>query len=154
MAGTGGDTATGGVGGNLAGGAAGSGATAGAGGEGATAGDSSGGRGGGMAGKGGKSDCETLQDAARDALVQAQACSFTVNGRQCTGVVDDLCGCAVPVNDQHSAATAKYLVALAATEGCAIACPAVVCVEPEAATCFRTTAGSATGRCRAASATD
>jgi hypothetical protein len=156
-AGGGGDTATGGSGGNLVAGAAGMGAasgaagtggntTAGAAGTGAASGQ---GGGGGTAGKGGKDDCETLQVAASNALAQAQVCSFTADGRQCTGLVDDLCGCPVPVNDMNSAATAKYLVARKAAEECPFVCPAVVCIEPLSATCVRTTAGSGTGSCRA-----
>jgi hypothetical protein len=152
-AGGGGDGATGGSGGNLVGGTAGTGAAgtggnaaAGAAGTGATAGRAGG---AGTAGKGGKADCDALQAAASNALAQAQICSFTADGRQCTGVVEDLCGCSVPVNDMNSAATAKYLVALKAAEECPFVCPAVVCIEPAGATCVRTTAGSGTGSCRA-----
>jgi hypothetical protein len=151
--GSGGDTTTGGAGG--LGGTAGMGATAGAAGSGGTMAGSSGtgassGTGGvaGTAGKGGKADCNSLQATARNALAQAQVCSFTEDGAQCTGVVDDLCGCAVPVNDENSAATAKYLVALKALDECGIVCAAVVCIEPAGATCVRTTAGSGTGTCR------
>jgi hypothetical protein len=52
------------------------------------------------------------------------------------------------VNNLQSEATQTYLAALDATKGCAVPCLAVVCIEPEAATCVRTSAGSSAGRCR------
>jgi hypothetical protein len=153
--GSGGDTATGGTGGNATGGTAGTGAASGAGGNatgGAAGSGAASGKGGtgGTAGKGGSDDCDALQGAASDALARAQVCSFTAGGRQCTGTVEDLCGCQVPVNNMSSEATEKYLAARAAAKGCVFLCPAVVCVEPDPddVTCVRTSAGDSTGRCR------
>lgn len=153
MGGSGGD-AMAGSGGDSMGGSGGTGAASGAGGSGGDSmggtggGGGSSGKGGGTGGKGGK-NCEELQAAARTALAEAQECSLLVALLQCTGTVQDLCGCHVPVNSANSEATKRYLAALEATKGCSIVCPAVECVEPEDATCVRTSAGSSAGRCRA-----
>jgi hypothetical protein len=107
---------------------------------------------GGAAGKGGgggKGNCDQLQQAAQQALTQAQVCSLAANARQCVAFVEDPCGCPVPVNSADSEATQRYLAAAKAAEDCPILCPAVVCVEPDDATCVRTMAGGSAGRCRA-----
>jgi hypothetical protein len=148
-AGSGGDTTTGGSSGIGGGGAV---AGTGDGGStmGGTAGSGAGAGKGGNAGKGGKADCQELLALASEALAEAQVCNLAVNALQCTGTVQDLCGCHVPVNDADSNATRKYLAALEAAKDCPVACTAVVCIDPVFVTCVRTTAGSSSGRCREA----
>lgn len=151
LGGSGGDATTGGAAGTPMGGSGGN-ATAGAAGNamGGTAGAAAGSGGtGGKGGAGGKGNCDELQQAAEQALTQAQVCSLAVNGKQCVAFVDDLCGCSVPVNSADSEATKRYLAAAEAAQGCTFVCSAVLCVEPGNATCVRTMAGGSAGRCRA-----
>jgi hypothetical protein len=53
----------------------------------------------------------------------------------CSGHVEDLCGCTVPVNDAESAATKSYLSQRDAAVRCGVSCLAIVCREPTKATC-------------------
>ena len=144
--GTGGD-ATAGTSGAGTGGV---GASAGMSGDAGTGGEAggSGGAGSGNGGKGGKGDdCGALLEALAEALEQARVCMRSVGS--CRGFVEDTCGCKVPVNDPDSAASEHYLALLdqlKERKECAIACPAVVCSEPDDASCLMPVQGDR-GQC-------
>ena len=122
--GTGGET-TGGAGGTSSGGGSG-GSVGGAGGTGS----------GGLpsGGTGGVPDCSRTIAEAQAALASAQVCDPTATAK-CTGKVEDLCGCVVPVNDAASQQTKTYLELREAAIKCGVACPAIVCPEPTAVMC-------------------
>jgi hypothetical protein len=94
------------------------------------------GGGGGKSGAGGRGgDCTAIVTSAQAALVAAQACIPTSMTPKCTGSVQDLCGCTVPVNDPNSDATKSYLAQREAAIACGVPCLAIVCREPTTATC-------------------
>lgn len=53
----------------------------------------------------------------------------------CTGSVEDLCGCTVPVNDENSELTKNYLTLREPAVRCGVACLAIVCPEPTTPMC-------------------
>ena len=123
---TGGAT-TGGEGGTSAGGGSG-------GPVGGTGGTSSGGAPTGGTG-GLPSDCPSIIAQAQAALAAAQVCDPTTDGPKCTGKVEDLCDCIVPVNDASSQQTQTYLGLREAAIQCGVPCLAIVCAEPTTVTC-------------------
>ena len=129
-----GGSSTGGVSGTGTGGSSGTDPTGGAGGAGR------GGAGGvsGRAGSGGMggTDCALAIQTAQSALAAAQYCNPLIGaGVICTGTVEDLCGCTVPVGDQNSQATKNYLAVREAAVRCGVPCLAIVCQEPTTAMC-------------------
>jgi hypothetical protein len=102
---------------------------------------------GGQGGKGGKGDCASLIAEAESTLRQAQVCSLTIGALQCVDVVEDLCGCQVPINNLNSEPAQAYLQAKEAASKCDVACLDIVCIEPAGAVCTPDNQGSARGRC-------
>jgi hypothetical protein len=135
-----GGSATGGVagtntGGTSAGGASGSSGSA----SGGT--DTGGSAGSGVSGSagsgGGASDCDVAVMQAEAALREARACNPNSGGVLCTGSVQDLCGCTVPVDKQDSEETRAYLALRDAALRCGVACLAIPCPAPTDKTvCF------------------
>jgi hypothetical protein len=98
------------------------------------------------------SDCDSLLQAANDALTAAQACDPHSDAVLCRDTVDDPCGCSVPVARAGSAETKAYLAALDKLKTCPVACAAVVCRSPRNTSCEATSRGhgpgsSSTGQC-------
>jgi hypothetical protein len=91
------------------------------------------GRGGG-GGQGG-TNCAAAIQQAQAALSAAQACNPETDGPKCTGTVEDLCGCTVPVDNPESQATMTYLELREPAVKCGVPCLAIVCREPTTATC-------------------
>jgi adenosyl cobinamide kinase/adenosyl cobinamide phosphate guanylyltransferase len=91
--------------------------------------------------------CATMRSKLSSLLTEAQVCSVAANAKQCTGFVENECGCPVPVNKPESEVTAQYtdLVARLNKE-CSTICAAVLCVEPTSATCS-TQGSQAMGHC-------
>jgi hypothetical protein len=137
--GQGGSTSTGGspTGGSPTGGSP----TGGSGGTDATGGTGTGGTGlggtSGRAGNGGQggTDCDLAIQRAQAALNSAQVCNPLAGGMVCTGSVEDLCGCTVPVNDQNSEATKYYLELREPAVKCGVPCLAIPCLEPTTPMC-------------------
>jgi hypothetical protein len=89
----------------------------------------------GTGGTGGlPSDCARTISDAQAALLAAQACDPNAAAK-CTGKVEDLCGCVVPVNDESSQQTANYLELREEAIKCGVSCIAIVCPEPTAVMC-------------------
>ncbi|HVR19809.1 MAG TPA: hypothetical protein VMS65_08935 [Polyangiaceae bacterium] len=125
------------TGGGTTGGAAGTDGGAGAGGT--LAGTGPGGAGGasgraGGSGTGG-TDCTAIVTSAQAALLAAQVCNPAQSSPICTGSVEDLCGCTVPVNHPESAATKSYLDQREAAVQCGVPCLAIPCREPTTSMC-------------------
>jgi hypothetical protein len=121
--GTGGTDPTGGTGGGGAGqGGAGQGGAAGV---------------SGRAGNGGQGgdDCTLAVQRAQAALSAAQLCNPLVGSNVCTGKVEDLCGCQVPVADQNSEQTKTYLELREPAVKCGVPCLAIPCMEPTTPMC-------------------
>ena len=162
--GAGASAATGGGGVGAGGSAAGMGGTglAGTAGDGGGAGEVSGGSGGepggtggtSAGGKGGKGmTCVELRQELETALEEAQVCTNAADALPCRGVVDDSCGCQVPVNDPNSAATKHYqalLDELHARDDCTIFCTDLVCSDVREASCLMPVQGNR-GQCVARS---
>ena len=125
---TGGGT-TGGTGGTDGG--AGSGGTLGGTGPGGSGGASGRAGGGGTGG----SNCAAIIASAQAALLAAQVCNPALSTPKCTGSVEDLCGCTVPVNDPDSTATKSYLTQREAAVRCGVPCLAITCREPTTPMC-------------------
>jgi hypothetical protein len=92
----------------------------------------------GRAGSGGTggTDCSLTIQRAQTALAAAQVCNpLSGAGMQCTGSVEDLCGCTVPVNDENSEATKNYLALREPAVRCGVPCLAIVCQEPTTPMC-------------------
>ena len=142
----GGSDPTGGSSGNASGGASGTatgggmtGGMAGTGSGGTLGGTGPGGSGGasGRAGGGGTggNNCAAIIASAQAALVAAQVCNPALSTPKCTGTVEDLCGCTVPVNDPDSTATKSYLTQREAALRCGVPCLAIPCQEPTTPMC-------------------
>jgi hypothetical protein len=129
---SGGSSGTGTGGGSIGG----SGGTSAGGGSGGSVGGMGGTGSGGLpsGGTGGLSDCTRIIADAQAALLSAQVCDPTL-ATKCTGKVEDLCGCVVPVNDPESAQTKAYLERREAAIECGVACLATVCPEPTTVMC-------------------
>jgi hypothetical protein len=91
----------------------------------------------GRAGSGGTggTDCSLAIQRAQSALLAAQSCNPLAGGMVCTGSVEDLCGCTVPVNDENSTATKNYLELREPALGCGVPCLAIPCQEPTTPMC-------------------
>jgi hypothetical protein len=89
----------------------------------------------GRGGSGGGGDCDSIVAEAQAALQAAQVCDPLVDGPKCTGTVEDLCDCTVPVNNPDSEATKNYLRLREPAIACGVPCLAIVCQEPTTATC-------------------
>ncbi|MFZ5895684.1 MAG: hypothetical protein ACOY0T_31800 [Myxococcota bacterium] len=102
-------------------------------------------------GSGGNVNCTALRTRLNELLDTAQECERNVGGpagpAQCTGRVMTECGCTVPVNSGTSMATQAYNTALNQfKKQCPnIACAAVLCVNPQGATC--SSSGQGTPHC-------
>jgi hypothetical protein len=145
----GGSDPTGGSSGNASGGASGTatgggttggtaGTDGGTGSGGTLGGTGPGGSGGasGRAGGGtGGNDCAAIVASAQAALLAAQVCNPAQSSPICTGSVEDLCGCTVPVNQAESTATKSYLTQREAALRCGVPCLAIPCREPTTAMC-------------------
>jgi hypothetical protein len=166
---TGGTTGTGGSTGGSGNETGGAGAVAGMGGSGALAGTGSetggttggtgdtggaGGTGGSSAGDGGSGGSSTNPDCAAHAraydmaLEAARACNAGSGKDQCTQTVpgDLQCGCAVYVNPDNEEAVAELQRLMKENpEDCIVFCPAIICVEPETATCVARSGGPSNG---------
>ena len=112
-------------------GGAGSGGTLGGSGPGGSGGASGRAGGGGTLGN----DCAGLIASAQAALLAAQVCNPALSTPKCSGTVEDLCGCTVPVNDADSTATKAYLAQREAAVKCGVPCLAIPCREPTTPMC-------------------
>ena len=116
---------------------------------GAGAGSGGAGSGGAAGGGGGELTCTKLFAQATKQLEAAQTCSLAANAMQCTGEVNNLCGCEVPVQRDNSAETQAYLATLKQIEKqkCTQVCPAIACFPVSFARCKANSPGSTGGTC-------
>ncbi|HEY0468030.1 MAG TPA: hypothetical protein VGC79_27710, partial [Polyangiaceae bacterium] len=141
-----GGASTGGRGGAHSGGAGGSRAGAGGSGTGGRAGAP-----GDAAGTGGTNQelsCSELLKLANKQLEAARACNVAANSLQCTGTVDNPCGCEVPVQREASTETKAYLETLKQLKDkdCSQSCPKIACTLVGDAQC-QASGSSTTGTC-------
>ena len=128
--------------GNIAG-SSGSGAAGSAGSGGGSAGGS------GSGGSGGELTCAQLFAQANKQLEAARSCNLAMNVTQCTGEVNNLCGCEVPVQRDSSAETKAYLATLKQIEKqkCSQICPAIACFPVNHAQCKPNSQSGLVGTC-------
>ncbi|HEX3852930.1 MAG TPA: hypothetical protein VHW01_18330 [Polyangiaceae bacterium] len=123
------------------------------GGEGGTAGagtaGSAGSSGAGAGGGGTEPTCSQLLAEAATELTAARACNLAANAEQCTGAVETVCNCQVPVEKSDSAATKAYEATLKQINAkhCSQVCPAIACFPVTHAQCKATEPGSSKGSC-------
>jgi hypothetical protein len=146
----GGNAGTGGSAGHAEGGGAGhseggasTGGSAGAG----TAGSA--GSGAGAGGGSSEPTCSQLLTQASTELTAARACNLAVNAEQCTGAVETVCNCQVPVEKDDSVATKAYGATLKQLNAkhCSQVCPAIACAPVLRATCRADGPGTTKGSC-------
>ncbi|HEX3776080.1 MAG TPA: hypothetical protein VHV51_16525 [Polyangiaceae bacterium] len=113
-------------------------------------GDGNGGAGiSGASGAGGAPTCQDLFAQADSELDAARACDTTRNAEQCTGKVNDSCGCQVPVESNNSAETEAYLATLKQIQQrrCSVLCSAIACLPVQHASCVSSLQGQSSGMC-------
>jgi len=125
----------------------GTGGTAGAGTAGSAA---SGGAGAGAGGDGGGDPtCSQLLAEATPELTAARVCNLAANAEQCTGTVQTVCNCEVPVESGDSLATKAYEATLKQIKAkhCSQVCPAIACLAVNHAQCSVSNFGTTDGTC-------
>jgi hypothetical protein len=105
--------------------------------------------GGASAGGGNEPTCAQLLSQAATELTAARACNLAANAEQCTGAVETVCNCEVPVEKNGSAASDAYEATLKEIRAkhCSQVCPAIACLPVTRAQCRATTPESTKGSC-------
>ncbi len=93
--------------------------------------------------------CTSLMAKASAALASATECNPAADALQCTGVVSDLCGCDVSVNQKDSQATQAYLSyqKQISMMGCVQSCTDVLCQAFTTGVCQTNMTSSTGGIC-------